>query len=168
MPHESFADHVGGMVAGGDEGGALQIAVYEDKQELVAVVRREWSHNVNRNRIPGALRLYGASRLLAVTVVGAQLTLGTALSGLQADVAAGLVCVPVTKEFPQLVATEVGGGMEFTGNPAGFVLIVQQSDLQKGVFWGRRIDGQTTEPIHIRLGFPGAVFHHEVVLFQCG
>ena len=47
MPHESFADRVGSVVAGGDEDGVLRIAVYKDNQELVAVVRREWSHNVN-------------------------------------------------------------------------------------------------------------------------
>ena len=64
------------------------------------MIWRKRSHNVNRQRIPGALRLDSASRLLAVAVVGAQLTLGTALSGLQADAAAGLVCVPVAKELP--------------------------------------------------------------------
>ena len=100
MPHESFADRIGGVVAGGDEDGVLRTAVHEDNQELVAVIRRERSYNVNRQHIPGALRLYSASRLLAVAVVGAQLTLGTALSSLQADAAAGLVCIPVAKELP--------------------------------------------------------------------
>ena len=100
MPHESFADRIGGVVAGGDEDGVLRITVHEDNQELVAVIRRKRSHNVNRQRIPGALRLDSASCLLALAVVGAQLTLGTALSGLQADAAAGLVCVPVVKELP--------------------------------------------------------------------
>ena len=74
MPHESFADRIGRVVAGGYEDGVLRIAVHEDNQELVAVIRRERSHNVNRQLIPGALRLYSASRLLAVAVVGAQLT----------------------------------------------------------------------------------------------
>ena len=100
MPHESFADHIGGVVAGGDADGVLRITVHEDNQELVAVIRRKWSHNVNRQRIPGALRLDSASHLLAVAVVGAQLTLGTALSGLQLDAAAGLVCVLVAIELP--------------------------------------------------------------------
>ena len=95
----------------------------------MAVIRRERSHNVNWQRIPGALSLYSASRFLAVAVVGAQLTLGTALSGLQADAAAGLVCIPVAKELPQSVATEVGGGMKLMGDPVGFVLIVQHMDL---------------------------------------
>ena len=93
MPYESFADHIGGVIAGGDEDGVLRIAVHEDNQELVAVIRRERSHNVIRQHIPGVLRLYSASRLLAVAVVAAQLTLGTPLSGLQADAAAGLVCI---------------------------------------------------------------------------
>ena len=100
MPRESFADHIGGVVAGKDEDGVLGITVHKDNQELVAVIRSERSHNVNRQRIPGALRLDSASRLLVVAVVGAQLTLGTALSSLQADAAAGLVCVTVAKELP--------------------------------------------------------------------
>ena len=57
------------------------------------------------------------------------MTLGTALSGHQADAEAGLVCIPVAKEFPQCVANEVGGGMKLTSDPAGFVLIVQLTDL---------------------------------------
>ena len=54
-----------------------------------------------------------------MAVVGAQLTLGTALSGLQAD----------AKELPQRVAIEVGGGMKLTGDPAGLILIVHHTDL---------------------------------------
>ena len=38
---------VGGVIAGWDEDGILRIAVYEDDQELVAVIWRVWSHNVN-------------------------------------------------------------------------------------------------------------------------
>ena len=91
MAHEGFADCIGGVVAGGDEDGILQEAVHEDDQELMAVIQRKRSHNVNEQRIPGSLRLDSAGRLLAMATVGAQLTLGTALSGLQADVAAGFV-----------------------------------------------------------------------------
>ena len=47
MPHEGFTDYVGGVIAAGDEDGILSIAVYEDDLELVAVIRRERSHNVN-------------------------------------------------------------------------------------------------------------------------
>ena len=129
MQHERLADCVGGVVAGWDEDGILRVAVHEDDQELVAVIWREWSHNVNRQRVPRALRLDSANHLLAVAVVGAQLTLGTALTGLLAEAAAGLVCIPITEEFPQLAATKVGGGMKLTGNPTGFVLIVQHTDL---------------------------------------
>ena len=40
MPHEGLADCVGGVVAGWDEDGILRVAVYEDDQELVAVIWR--------------------------------------------------------------------------------------------------------------------------------
>ena len=100
MAHEGFADRVGSEVDGGDKDGILQIAIHEDDDELMAVVRRKQSQNVNGQRIPGALRLDSAGRLLAMAVVSAQLTLGTALSGFQADAAAGFVRVPVTEELP--------------------------------------------------------------------
>ena len=129
MLHEGLVDCVGGVVARWDEDGILRVAVYEDDQELVAVIWRERSHNVNRQRVPRALRLDSASRFLAVAVVGAQLTLGTALSGLQADAVASLVHIPVTEEFPQRVATKVSGGMKLTGDPVGLVLIAQHTGL---------------------------------------
>ena len=66
----------------------------------MAVVRRKWSHNVNGQRIPGTLRPDSAGHLLAMAVVSAQLTLGTALSGFQADAAVGFVLVPVAEELP--------------------------------------------------------------------
>ena len=66
------------------------------------------------------------------------------------------------------MATEVGSGMELTGNLAGFILVVQQSYLQHCIFWRWGIDGQATEPIYVCLRLPGAVLHHEVVLLQCG
>ena len=66
----------------------------------MVVVRRQRSHNVNGQRIPGTLRLDSAGRFLAMSVVGAQLTLGTALSGFEADTAAGLVGIPVAEELP--------------------------------------------------------------------
>ena len=100
MAHEGFADRVGGVVAGGDEDDILRIAIHEDDRELMAVVRKKLSQNVNGQRIPGALRLDSASRLLVMAVVSAQLTLGTALSGFQADAASGFVRVPVVEELP--------------------------------------------------------------------
>ena len=129
MPHKGLADGVGGVVAGWDEDGILRVAVYEDNQELVAVIWRERSHNVNRQRVPLALRLDSAGHFLVVAIVGAQLTLGTALSALQADVAAGVVLILVAEEFPQRVDTKVSGGMELWGDPAGLVLVAQHTDL---------------------------------------
>ena len=79
--HEGFADHAGGVVAGRDEDSIFGIAIHKNDQEFMAVVRRQRSHNVNGQRIPGTLRLDSAGRFLAMSVVGAQLTLGTALSG---------------------------------------------------------------------------------------
>ena len=79
--HEGFADRVGGVVAGRDEDSIFGIAIHKNDQEFMAVVRRQRSHNVNGQHIPGTLRLDSAGRFLAMSVVGAQLTLGTALSG---------------------------------------------------------------------------------------
>ena len=47
MPHESFAERIGGVVAVGDEDGVLRITVHEVNQELVAVIQRKRSHHVN-------------------------------------------------------------------------------------------------------------------------
>ena len=81
VAHEGFADRVGGVIAGGDEDSIFGIAIQKNDQEFMAVVRWQRSHNVNGQRIPGALRLDSAGSLLAMAVVGAELTLGTALSG---------------------------------------------------------------------------------------
>ena len=91
MEHEGFADRVGGVVAGQDEGDMLGVAIHKHDQEFMAVVRRQRSHNVNGQSIPETLRLDSAGRFLAMSVVRAQLTLGTALSGFEADAAAGFV-----------------------------------------------------------------------------
>ena len=100
MVHEGFADRIGGVVAGRDENGVLGVAIHKYDQEFMAVVRRQRSHNVNGQRIPGTLRLDSVGRFLAMSVVGAQLTLGTALCGFEADAAASLVGIPVTEELP--------------------------------------------------------------------
>ena len=47
MAHKVFTDCTGGMVTGRDEDGISGEAIHEDNQELVEVVWREWSHNVN-------------------------------------------------------------------------------------------------------------------------
>ena len=44
----------------------------------------------------------------------------------QTDVAAGFVGVPVAEKLPQSMATEVGSGVEFTGNFPGFIFILQE------------------------------------------
>ena len=100
MAHESIADRIGGVVAGQDEDGVFGVAIYKYDQEFLAVVRMQRSHNVNGQRIPGILRLDSASHFLAMSVVGAQLTLGTALSCFEADAAADLVVMPVTEKPP--------------------------------------------------------------------
>ena len=66
------------------------------------------------------------------------------------------------------MATEVGSGMEFMGNLAGFVLVFQHWTCKMVSSGGRRINGQATEPIYMHLGLPRVVFHHEVILLQCG
>ena len=105
MAHEGFADSVGGVVAGRDEDGVFRIAIHKHDQEFLAVVRGQRSHNVNGQRIPGTLRLDSTGRLLAMSVVAAQLTLGTTLGGFEADAAAGFVRKPVAEELPQRLPT---------------------------------------------------------------
>ena len=100
MAHEGFADRVGGVVAGWDEGGILGIAIHKHDQEFLEVIRGQRSHNVNGQRIPGTLRLDSTGRLLAMSIVAAQLTLGTTLCGFEADAAAGFVRIPVAEELP--------------------------------------------------------------------
>ena len=140
MAHEGFADCSCIVVTGRDEDGVFGKAIDKYNQELVVVVGRKGAHNVNRQCIPRVPGLDGARRLLAVAIIGAQLTLGATLSGIQTDAAAGFVGVPVTEELPQSVATEVGSGVEFTGDFPGFIFILQQPYLQDGVFWWWRVD----------------------------
>ena len=47
MAHKSFANCISGVVAAGDEDGMLRKAIHKDNQELMVVVWRKWSHNVN-------------------------------------------------------------------------------------------------------------------------
>ena len=140
MAYEGFADCNCGVVAGRDEDGVFGKTMDKYNQELVAVVGRKRAHNVDRQRIPRALGLNGARRLLAMAIIGARLTLGATLSGLQTDAVAGFVGVPVMEEFSQSVAAEVGSGVEFTGDFPGFILILLQPYLQDGVFWRWRVD----------------------------
>ena len=105
MAHESFVDRISGVDAGWDEDGVFRIAIHKYDQEFLAMVRRQRSHNVNGQRIPGTLRLNSTGRLLAMSVVTAQLTLGTTLGGFEVDAAAGFVRIPVAEELPQHMPT---------------------------------------------------------------
>ena len=129
MAHEGFADCSCGVVAGRDEDGVFRKAIDKYNQEPVAVVGRKRAHNVDRQRIPRVLGLDGSRRLLAVAIIGAQLTLGATLSGLQTDAAADFVGIPIMEELPQSVATEVSSSVESTGDFPGFILILQQPYL---------------------------------------
>ena len=128
------------MIAGWDEDRVLGVAIHEHDEEFLAVIRRQRSHNVNAQRIPGTLKLDSTSCLLAMSIVAAQLTLGITLSGFEADAAAGFVVIPVTEELPQRLSTEVGGGVELSSEFAGLFLVFHEADLEEGIFWRRRVD----------------------------
>ena len=100
MPHKGLADCAGDVVTGEDEDGVFGETVNEDDQELVASIWRQRPHNVNGEGIPWSLRLDGARRLLAMTVIGAQLALWAALGSLQTDAATCFMGIAVTEEFP--------------------------------------------------------------------
>ena len=72
-----------------------------------------------------------------MAVIGAQLALWAALGGLQTDVATCFMGIAVTEEFPQSVAAEVGGSMQFAGDFSGFLLVLQQLNLKEVIFRGR-------------------------------
>ena len=141
VAQEGFAHRVRGVIAGWNEDGVFRIAIHEHDEEFLAVIRRQGSHNVNGQRIPGTLRLDSTRSLLAMSIVAAQLTLGTTLSGLEADAVAGFVAVPVAEELPQCLPTEVGGGVELWSEFSGFLFVLHEADLEEGVLWRRRVDG---------------------------
>ena len=100
MAHEGFADCICGVAIGRDEDGVLGKTIHKDNQELVAVIGRKRAHNIDGQRIPQALGLEGARRLLAVAIIGAQPALGASLSGLRTDAAASFMGVPVAEKLP--------------------------------------------------------------------
>ena len=48
LPKEHLAHHVCGAIARGDKDGITRVVVHKHNEELLAVVGRERSHNVNR------------------------------------------------------------------------------------------------------------------------
>ena len=57
VAQEGFAHSVRGVIAGWNEDGVFRIAIHKHDEEFLAVIRRQRSHNVNGQRIPGTLRL---------------------------------------------------------------------------------------------------------------
>ena len=141
VAQEGFAHRVRCVIAGRNEDGVFRIAIHEHDEEFLVVIRRQRSHNVNGQRIPGTLRLDSTSRLLAISIVTAQLTLGATLSSFKADAAAGFVVIPVAEELPQHLPTGVGGDVELSSESSGFLFVLHEADLEEGVFWRRRVDG---------------------------
>ena len=125
IAQKGFAGCVRGEVTGRDEDCVFGKTIHKYNQELVVVVGRKRAHSVNGQRIPLALGLDGARRLLAVAIIGAQLALGATLSGLQTDAAGGFVGILVAEKLPQSMATEGDNGVEFTGDFPGFIFILQ-------------------------------------------
>ena len=97
MPHEGLCDCAGGVVTGGNEDGVFGETVNKDDQELVVSIWRQRPHNVNGEGIPWSLRRDGARRLLAMTIIGAQLALWAALDDLQTDAATCFMGMVVTE-----------------------------------------------------------------------
>ena len=141
MAQESLTDRVLGVVAGRNEDGIFGITIHEHDEEFLSVIRRQRSHNVNGQRIPGTLRLDGTSCLLAMSIVTAQLILETTLSCFEADVAIGFVRILIAEELPQRLPTEVGGGVELSIKSSGFLFVLHKANLEEGVLWRRRVDG---------------------------
>ena len=112
VAQEGFAHRVRGMIAGGNEDGEFRVAILEHDEEFLAVIGWQRSHNVNGQRVPGTLRLNGASRLLTMAIIAAQLALGTTLCYFEANVATGFVGISIAEDLPQRLPSEVGGRLE--------------------------------------------------------
>ena len=141
MAQEGFAHRVRSVIAEWNEDCVFRIAIHEHDEKFLAVIWRQRSHNANGQLIPGTLRLDSTSHLLVMFIVAAQLTLETALGGVEADVAAGFVAVPVAEELLQRLSTEVSGGVELSIESSGFLFVLQEADFEEGILWRRRVDG---------------------------
>ena len=75
----------------------------------MSAIGREWTHNINRERVPGPLGLYGSRCLQTVPIIAPELTLWATLSNRYADAAASLVGVAVAKQLLQSLASEMCG-----------------------------------------------------------
>ena len=166
MPEEGLTHRVCGVVAKRDEDGIPRVAVDKHNEELLAVVGGERSHNVDGQCVPWPLGLNSSRRLLTMAIITAQLTLGTALGDFEANEATGFAVVVIAEEFPQVLPTEVGGGVELFREFPQFILIFKEANVEEHIFWGRRIDRQPTETIDMGLGFPWPMFNCEVILLQ--
>ena len=91
MAQEGFAHCVRGVIAGWYKYGVLGVAIQEHDEEFLAVIGWQRSHNVDRQRVPGTLRLIATSRLLTMAIIAARLTLGTTLPCFEANAATGFV-----------------------------------------------------------------------------
>ena len=77
----------------------------------MSAIGREWAHNIDRERVPRPLGLYGPRGFQTVSIIAPYLALWATLSHLYADTAASLVGVAVAKQLPQSLAPEMCGGV---------------------------------------------------------
>ena len=73
-------------------------------EKLVSVIGGKRAHNVDRERIPWTLGLYGTCRFQTMATIAPQLTLWATLGNLYAQAATSLIGVSVAEEFPQRLA----------------------------------------------------------------
>ena len=131
----------------------------------MSAVGGEWTHNVQREGVPGTFGLNSACGLLAVTVVTPSLALWATLSHLYADSTACLVGIAVAKDLPQSLAAEVCGGVQLLCQAASFLLILDLN-VQDSVFWWCWINWKPAKPVHMGLNFTRTMPHSKIVLLQ--
>ena len=123
MAQEGFVHRVCSVIARRNEDGIPRVAIDKHNEELLAVIGRQRSHNVYRQRVPWPLRLDGPRRLLMVAMIAAQLTLGTTLCDFKANAATGFVVIAIAEELPQRLSAEVGSRVELSCEISSFILI---------------------------------------------
>ena len=92
-------------MVGWHQDGILREAIDEDDEELFAPVGRKRANDVDRQGVPGTLRLDGASCLGLMAIISAKLSLMTAPSFLETDAPPCLMLIPVTKQLPKGVTS---------------------------------------------------------------